>query len=148
MGKCLTPRLTGILAAPFEPLIMETKIFVLDDENLVYGFFDELGICPTSIFAGVIIEFFPEMEYDKADEWAEYFADDIDTAIGAYGFQSMIEGEADETEEVEEATGLWGHFHFKITNVGAVQNRFEDALVRCFRPVVKRLKKEGEFNES
>lgn len=125
---------------------MESKKFVLDDETLVYGFFKELDINPTGIFASVIMKVFPEMEYDTATDWAEHFCDEMDSAIGS-DIRLTIEGMADEIEEVSEATGLWGHYHFDINNVSEVENQIEQELEKCFLPVVKELKKKGAFND-
>jgi hypothetical protein len=122
------------------------KKFVLDDENLISGFFDQLDIYPVGIFAKILQQHFPEVKDDDAIQIAENFSDEIDNTIGISGIRSSIEAEADSESFVEESTGLWGHFSFEIRDAEETKARFEAEINDYITKLFKQLKKQGAFS--
>jgi hypothetical protein len=122
------------------------KEFTLDDENIIHGFFDEMNISCDEIFEQVLQIEIPMLSYEAVQQIVEDSYDDIQDAIGNSGIRFTIEAEADEEVEVDEASGLWGHYKFVIRNEAKTKSFFEKEISQIMRILVKQLIVEGRLN--
>jgi hypothetical protein len=120
------------------------KEFTLDDDNILWSFFDEMNISYSEIFETSLQKKLPQATTEDLAKYTEEFIDDIHAAIEKSGIKSSIKVEAKE-EEVEEGTGLWGHFTFKISNEDKTKKFFEKELESIMIELIKRLMKKGRF---
>ncbi len=125
---------------------IDMKKFVLDDESLLYGFFDEMDISYASIFQEALQSRFPALTSEAADQLTDQFWDEMDMAIGESDIRNMISAESYEEEEVEESSGLWGHFFFEIVDVDQTRKDFEDELKTVMTALVVTLINEGKIS--
>ena len=122
------------------------KKFVLDDESLLYGFLDEMDISYASIFQECLQSRFPALTCEAANQLTEQFLDEMDMALGESDIRNMISAESYEEEDVEESSGLWGHFFFEIRDVYQTCKDFEDELKIVMTALVDKLINEGKIN--
>jgi hypothetical protein len=122
------------------------KKFVLDDESLLYGFLDEMDISYVSIFQEAIQSRFPVLTSEETDQLTERFWDELDMAMGDSDIRNLISAESYEEKEVEESTGLWGHFFFEIRDVDQTCKYYEDELKAIMTELVENLITEGKLN--
>ena len=122
--------------------------FTLDDENLIWGFFDELNISHQDLFLEVIQEKLKiTIPKDIKNEFLEHFDDDLQDFIGECGIRYSIKAIAIDENEVDEAVGTVGYFEFEIEDEEGVKTSIEQELKSDFANFVKKLNIQGRFNK-
>jgi len=89
--------------------------FTLDDENLVFGYLDNVEIhlydVIDSIYLARLVSLKDALEKKQIENLMDQYNDLIFSE-----FRNFVECRADEFEEIEDATGLWGHYSFVIVD--------------------------------
>jgi hypothetical protein len=121
-----------------------TTEFTLDDENIVFGFLDEMDISVHSIFEEVLMKNHPQFTEKDAENILERHYDQIYDYIQSE-INNEIISESYEEEEIEESSGLWGHYKFEYTDEGAsrTKNHFENLLNKILTEVIAELAEQG-----
>jgi len=120
--------------------------FTLDDEDLIWGFFEELNISPQDLFLEVIHENL-KIAISKENEFWEQFDDELQDFIGECGIRNFIEAEGTEEYEEDESTGTWGYFEFEIIDEDRTKDSIEKELKNELAKLVKKLNKAGRFKK-
>jgi hypothetical protein len=122
--------------------------FTLDDETLLWGFFDILGISHQDLFLEVIrVELNIIIPKEYTDMFLESVEEELKDFISECGIRTYIEAEAIDEFEVDESTGTWGHYVFEIHDDERTKDDIEKELKREFSSLVKKMHKEGRFNK-
>jgi hypothetical protein len=101
--------------------------FVLDDENLVFGYLDEIGVCLHEVVESIYLEKYPSFREMVNKKQLEHLMDHY-SEFAYSEFRDFVGNRADEFEEIEEATGLWGHYSFAIRDLNEEQVKAAEEL--------------------
>lgn len=122
--------------------------FTLDDENIIWGFFEELNISHQDLFLEIIQEKLRIIiQKDNENEFLEHFDDELQEFIGECGIRHFIEAEGIEEYEEDESTGTWGYYVFEIDDEELTKASIEKELKNELAKLVKKLNKEGKFKK-
>jgi hypothetical protein len=122
-----------------------SKEFILDDENLIFGFFDEMGISVHSVFNDALMTKFPQFTEKEVAIIFENNLDEIYDFIFQSEIGDEIKCESFMEEEIEESTGLWGYYKFEILDEPGVKKYFEELLYKILLEMIVKLKEEGQL---
>lgn len=96
--------------------------FTLEDENLVFGYLDNVDIDLWDVIDSIYLDRLVSLKDALDKKQIENLMDHYNDLIFSK-FRDFVECRADEFEEIEDATGLWGHYSFVI--VDQIKERFE-----------------------
>ncbi len=90
--------------------------FVLDDENLVFGYLDEIEVGLDEVVEAIYLRKYPSFTEVVHEKQFQQLMDHYSDVV--YGeLHSFVESRAEDVEEIEESSGCWGHYTFAIKDL-------------------------------
>lgn len=113
--------------------------FTLSEDELPFNYFDEIDFCYQSVVIECIIEKYPNLNEEQAQEICEQNIDAINDEITELRNGDLM-GYSYEEEEVDEGSGTWGYFHFDVTDVVVARREMTEETRGLMRSFLKKAK--------
>jgi hypothetical protein len=114
--------------------------FTLSEEELPFNFFDKIDFCYQSVVIECIIEKYPNLNEEQAQEICEQNIDAINDEIMELKRGFVILGNCYEEVEVDEGRGTWGYFKYDIFNVENERKELAEETRELMRAFLKKAK--------